>query len=503
MRSKKALYNNLSAILLQSMILLFGLITPRLMINLYGSELNGLVSSSKQIISYLKYLELGISSALVYMLYKPIAYKDYNEINPLVSRAKTEYNKIGFGYFIGAILISALYPLLLKSSFNYLFIFIVILIIGIYGAIDFLSLSKYRVLLQADQKEYVISLITSLSTFLQNMATIFLIYIGQSIILVLIIPTVFLSMRSVFLRYYVKKNYPSVDYKTTSSNIVLNSRKDAFISGLSNTINISLPIIAVSITVSLEKASVFSIYNMVFLGLAGVVGVFETGMAAAFGNMFSKNEHNNIIKNNDYYELILYMVLSVLFASALALIMPFIQIYTRGIEDTNYIYPSLGILFTIWSVIHNTRIPKQTIINASGNWSMITKTNIIQLIILVIGLFSMGFLFEIEGILIAMIVASVFKMITLINVSNNKILSIKSSLSIRRIIRIFIVIGLVNIPMFLGLININPSNLLLWTVWAMAIVMISVVVTMFMNLLFDKNSLVGLIKRYYIKIFNK
>src|SRR5690554_48695 len=132
MRSKKALYNNLSAILLQSMILLFGLITPRLMINLYGSELNGLVSSSKQIISYLKYLELGISSALVYMLYKPIAYKDYNEINPLVSRAKTEYNKIGFGYFIGAILISALYPLLLKSSFNYLFIFIVILIIGIY-----------------------------------------------------------------------------------------------------------------------------------------------------------------------------------------------------------------------------------------------------------------------------------------------------------------------------------------------------------------------------------
>ena len=102
-----------------------------------------------------------------------------------------------------------------------------------------------------------------------------------------------------------------------------------------------------------------------------------------------------------------------------------------------------------------------------------------------------------------MIVASVFKMITLINVSNNNILSIKSSLSIRRIIRIFIVIGLVNIPMFLGLININPSSFLLWTVWAMAIVMISVVVTMFMNLLFDKNSLVGLTKRYYIKIFKK
>ena len=93
MRTKKALYNNMSAALAKITSLVFGLIIPRLMIKYYGSELNGLLSSSKQIISYLNYLELGITTALIYTLYAPLASQNYKEINSLVKEAKESMKK--------------------------------------------------------------------------------------------------------------------------------------------------------------------------------------------------------------------------------------------------------------------------------------------------------------------------------------------------------------------------------------------------------------------------
>lgn len=93
MRTKNAIYNNLSSALLQTTILVFGLIIPRLMISSYGSEINGLISSTKQMVSYLKYLELGITASLVFLLYEPLSKSVYSIVNPLLTRAKKEYEK--------------------------------------------------------------------------------------------------------------------------------------------------------------------------------------------------------------------------------------------------------------------------------------------------------------------------------------------------------------------------------------------------------------------------
>lgn len=264
MRTKKALYNNISAVILQIITLVFGLILPRLKIGTYGSELNGLVSSSNQIVSYLKYLELGLTSALIYTLYQPLAKMDYAQINSKVARAKKEYSKISLLYFFGVILISLVYPLVLKEELGYGFVVSLIFFIGIYGALDFYSLSKYRVLLTADQKQYVITLTTIITVILQNLTSIVLVLLKQPLHLIVIIPTLFLPIRSFILKYYVKRNYTFIDYNSKPSEFKIKSRIDAFISGLSRTLNLSLPIVIISMVVSLEMASVFSIYSMIF-----------------------------------------------------------------------------------------------------------------------------------------------------------------------------------------------------------------------------------------------
>ena len=87
-RSKKFMLNSVTTALLQVVTMIAGFITPRFMLTAYGSEINGLISSILQFISYFNLVEAGLSSAAVYSLYKPIAEKDYNKINRIVVAAK-------------------------------------------------------------------------------------------------------------------------------------------------------------------------------------------------------------------------------------------------------------------------------------------------------------------------------------------------------------------------------------------------------------------------------
>lgn len=499
MRTKRAILNNITAGLLHITILLFSLIIPRLMIGTYGSKLNGLVSSTKQIVSYLQYLEMGISSALIFLLYRPLAHKEYDEVNPLITRGIKEYNKISLIYFIGVLFLSLIYPLLLSEKIGYSTVFITVFIIGVYGAFEFFSFTKYKLLLQADQRGYVLDGITIVTTILQNITSIILILLGKSLTLVVLTPLLFLPIRSVFIQKFIQKKYTMVDYKAKPTNIKFESRSDAFLSGLSNSINISLPIILVSVIISLEMASVFFVYSMVFMGLTSIISVFRSGMGAIFGNIYAKNEENTFKNSKNYFEFILYLIISVLYAVALSLIIPFINVYIGDVADINYIYPMLGLLFTIWGVIHNARIPSEIIIDSTGQWKLARKTYIIQMIILVVGLFVLGKTLGANGFLIGMIIATLFKSIFVTNIANKKILKQSNKISVLRFIRMFLVVFLVNIPFIFNLLELKIDNLLYWGLNAVVIFVWASLVTVVVNIIFDFKTTKNLVNRYILK----
>ena len=60
------------------------IIIPRLFIVNYGSEINGLLASIRQVYVYLALLEVGIGDASVVALYAPIGKKDYNAANRIL-----------------------------------------------------------------------------------------------------------------------------------------------------------------------------------------------------------------------------------------------------------------------------------------------------------------------------------------------------------------------------------------------------------------------------------
>ena len=160
-RTRNFIYNASSSALLQIVTFIVGLITPRVMLSVYGSEINGLISSITQFISYFNLVEAGLSGATVYSLYKPLAENDYGKVNSIVSAAKRFYQQAGYIFVSLTFLLAVVYPLYIDvESLISWEIGVLVLILGVNGALEFFTLSKYRALLTADQRTYVISIVS-------------------------------------------------------------------------------------------------------------------------------------------------------------------------------------------------------------------------------------------------------------------------------------------------------------------------------------------------------
>jgi O-antigen/teichoic acid export membrane protein len=486
LRTKKFVYNSISFAGLQLVILLSGFILPRLYITTYGSEINGLISSIVQFVSYFNYVEAGLGSALIYALYKPLAECDTKEINGIVLLAKKSYVKASGVYLLLVMVLSILYPFMVKSeTTDPMTIALLVLVIGLFGALDFFTMAKYRVLLTADQKIYVVSLFSILALLVNFTVTILLIKNHANIVLVRLVPLVSFIIRSLLFYTYMKYKYPFIKYDQPVNAVHLNRRWDALILQLSISLNLSVPVVLISIFCSLKMASVFAVYSMVFTGLIALISIFTTGLSASLGDLAAKKEFATLRKVHTQFEFFLYGVITLLYSSALILISPFISIYTKGITDINYVNSLYGVLFVIWGILHNIRIPYTALVNAAGLYRETREVNILQVVILLIlSLILVQFL-DITGVLLAMIAAALYRGIDLILVITR--LAIKSSPAITfvRITRIFLVVITSYLP-FHFWIRITASTLYEWLIWAFGVVLWCGLTALLANFLLER-----------------
>lgn len=446
MRTKKLLLNSIFAAFSQAIVLITGMILPQIFISVYGSEINGMVSSILQFISYITLIESGLGVAAVYALYKPLVEKDYKGINEIIYSAKIYYFKTATIFSILIIILSIFYPFFIHSeALPYSEILLLVLVLGSGGAIEFITMAKYRVLLTADQRIYVLSIAAIIGTLVNFSITYCLYTLNINIILVKFISLVSYFIRSYFLSAYVKKNYPLVSYKKNSKKIiVINNRMNALFLQLSSITSISIPTIAVTVTCTLKQVSVFSVYNMIFSGIMSIITIFTTGMSATFGQIYAEN--NKSLFNNRYnqFEFVLYNIITVLYACAIILIMPFIAIYTINLTDTQYYFPQLGYLFVIWGVTYCIKIPQNTVISASGKFKETKIINKIQLLLFLTLPFIGGRKIGIDGVLISMILINILHYFYLICFISKNVLPNCARSSLFRLCRMILIIFIFN-----------------------------------------------------------
>ncbi len=484
-RTKAFLSNSMSTALLQIVTMVIGFIQPRIMLSYYGSEINGLISSVSQFIGYFNLVETGLSSAAVFALYKPLAENNTHDINAVVSAAKKFYTQAGWIFTALTTGMAVIYPIFVKSeAASPLSITAIVFILGVNGCLEFFSLSKYRALLTADQKTYIISIASIVQNVIYFGLVVILTRIGMNIVLLRLIALISVFARSAILMIYCRRHYKYLDYSVEPNTKALDKRWDALYLQVLGTVQNNTPVLFLTVIMrNLKAVSLYSIFNMVASGIAKVLGIFTSGLSASFGNVIFKKETETLKSAYRQFEFSYYSLITIVYTIMLITIMPFVKIYTAGVTDMSYNEPLVGAFITINGFLYNIKTPQGMLVHSAGLYKETRVQTTIQVVLIIVfGLIFVPFM-GVAGILLAEIVSNIYRDIDLIHFISKRVTHVPVRETYFRILRMVACIALSCAASML--VTYAPASLVQWFVYAIIISVIVVAVTIAINIIFD------------------
>lgn len=495
MRTKLSLYNSGSAMLLQIVNMIVSLVLPGIIATAYGSSTNGLVNSIRQFTQYLAVVEGGLAFAAIYALYKPLADKDQKKIDGILSGANRLYNISGL-IFSGLIVLGAfLYPLLTyDEEIAPLTMGLLVIIIGAQGALDFFAIGKYKVLFTADQKSYIISLINVLAVILNAAIIIVMVRLHLDIVLVWLFSLASFMIRSLLYSLYARRKYRSLNIKAEPNMAALDKRWDSMILQILGAVTVGTPVLVITFMCGYKEVSVYTAYNIVFLGVMSFLSTFNNGLSAAFGEMLAKKETESFQRAYKQYEFLYYGLLGWAYACAAILIMPFMGIYTREFpRDVEYLRPMVAALFVLNGLLFNTKTPQGMLVISAGLYKETKVQTLIQAIINLVVSVALAPFLGIAGVLIGSIVANIYRTIDLVIFIPRVLTRLPIRMTIYRLLRLFALMAVCILPA--QWVPIHPSGYIGWFLWAVLAALWCFVVIGFGNMLLEKDMTKGVLER--------
>jgi hypothetical protein len=489
MRSKQAFRNMLANIFLQIAVLAVGFILPRFFLETYGDDISGMMVTASQFLMCLSLAEAGIGTASVVALYKPLADKDKKQMNLVLSATNRFYKRSGL--IFGALLLAlvVIFPFVISEQIEPTLIRAVLFVMGATTFIDYFFLGKYRVLLQADQKVYVLSLVEMGGTLLNLGISITLIQNNANVVLVRLVATLIFLLRFFIIRSFVRKQYPQVSFREKADFQLITQRGAALIHQVAGVIvsNTDMVILAVFMgSRSLLEANVYATYNLAVNAINTLLSTGINAFMAGFGEVFSKKESKTLKRTYLQYEYLFFIVLFTVCACMWPLILPFVGVYAirapQGVE--NYIRPVAGMLFVLVVFLQNVRIPSLTMVCAAGHFEETKKQAILETVINLVVSLALVHWLGLTGVLLGTVASFAYRTLAIV-IYNGKHL-VKGTLYTtgKRLLRnMVLLVGIIIVSM--KVIPQSMQNFVEWFLYALAVGSVSLLLFCILNYAFE------------------
>lgn len=362
---------------------------PRVLIRHYGSELNGATTSISHFLSIFTLVEAGISSASVFALYKPLANHDTIGINRILSAAQKCYSRAGLAFTVLAIFLSISYPFFIQiQALSHWELSILALILSCSSAVEFFTLARIRILLQAAQRSHVSSLAQSIALPIQTALIALLAHFDASILIVRAVALSSVAFRLVFLHRYARRTFPELQFDPTAPASLISQRWDALYLQLLGAIQKSAPVLILTFFLDdLRWLSVFALYALCLQGITSVLEAAQSGLMSAFGELLVKGENEKFSTSYRLFEFAFQGLNCILHVTCAITLLPFMQIYTRGITDMDYQQPLLAFLMTLNGLFYHMKSPHGLLVFSAGLYHETrVQTTIQGAILLIVGL---------------------------------------------------------------------------------------------------------------------
>ncbi|MDG0888955.1 lipopolysaccharide biosynthesis protein [Paracholeplasma manati] len=437
-------------------------------------------------------MEGGISGIVKAALYKPLSNKDHQSIINILFAAEKLFRLIAYVFVLYMIGIAVVFPFFINEGYNYIFVSSLVLIVGIGVFAQYYFGITYQILLQADQKWYITSLLQASTLIVNTIITVVLIKLNTNIHIIKIANSLVFIIRPLILLTYVKHKY-NLQKNKTNNNYKLSQKWDGIGHHFAYFLHNTTDVIVITLFINVVEVSVYSIYSMIVVGIRSLIMTFTSGIEAAFGNMIANDEKEILNKNFELIEFISFFVTTVLFTSSAILILSFIAIYTNGVNDTNYIRPMFAYTLIISEAIYCIRIPYHSLISAAGHFKQTRNGAFIEAFInislSIILVSSLGLL----GVALGTLIAMLFRTLQYVYYLSKNIINRKMVLFFGKLF-----INMIGVVMVLTINNLLnqyvPSNYAEWFVYAVIVTIFTTTILGVFNLIFYYNLIIEVVK---------
>lgn len=288
MRIKNSIRNIVVSLTLGFAVIIINFVAQKIFIDTLGIEYAGLNGLFTNMISMLAIAELGLGTAIVYHLYKPLHEKDEQKIASIMHFYKVGYRLIAFAILLFGSLLIPFLPLIVGNNQVSVNIAMVYMLFIANAAASYL-LSYKRSLLYADQKNYIVNMVHLVALVVLNVLQVWVLVATKNYYLYLVLKIVFTVAENLAISYAVDRRYMldshsepmnkelRTDIFTKMKGLVFHKVGDFAVLGSTS--------IIISSSLGLVAVGMYSNYLLLQTAITVLSSQISTALKASVGNL--------------------------------------------------------------------------------------------------------------------------------------------------------------------------------------------------------------------------
>ena len=369
-KSKNATRNIIYGMLLKIYQMFMPFIMRTVIIYYLGAEFLGLNSLFNSILQVLNLAELGVGSAMVFSMYKPIAENDTQKLCALLNLYKKYYRIIGMLILIVGITIVPILSKLISGNLPAEVDLYILYFLNLLATVLTYWLFAYKnSLLQAYQRTDVVSKVFIVTDTIKYLLQIISLVIFKDYYLYCIVLLSCQILNNIMTAYSAKKRYPNLEPKgklPKDEQKVINGKiKDLFTTKLATALLSSGDTLVISSMLGLIMLAIYQNYFYLISAVLGCFTIIHTAITAGIGNSLIVDKIEKVKNTFDMLFFGILWLLTFCVGCFLSLMQPFMRIWVGNeLMLKNIMVILLVIYFCVYELTQFFSIYKE----AAGIW---------------------------------------------------------------------------------------------------------------------------------------
>ena len=340
------------------------------MIYLMGVQYLGLNSRFTSALQVLNLAELGVGSAMVFSMYKPIAENDNTTICALMKLYRTYYRVIGLVIAVVGCALIPFIPRLIKSDVPADINIYILYLLNLGTTVLSYWLFAYKnSILQAHQRADVVSKVTLVTSTIQYGSQLFVLWAFHNYYLYVIVMLATQALTNIVTAVCADKLYPQFKPRGKVDKMQvqkINQRiRDLFTSRIGGVVYDSADTIVVSAFLGLTVLAVYQNYFFILNAITGFIAVVFAACTAGIGNSIVMESKEKNYQDLNKFAFIITWIAGFCSACLLCIYQPFMELWVGKDLILSF---SAVVCFVIYFFVRQFNALFNLYKDASGMW---------------------------------------------------------------------------------------------------------------------------------------